>query len=104
MGNFAASFSSKSMPSPGFSFEGASVEGIDRLVQHHVGEFMLQKASAAAIRRVREHRAAGHRTILITAAAEPFIRPLSPLFDVVIGAELQVREGRYTGFGPAVGG
>jgi alcohol-forming fatty acyl-CoA reductase len=79
-------------------YEGASVEGIDRLVEHHVGEFMLQKASAASIRRVREHRAAGHRTILITAAAEPFIRPLSPLFDVVIGAELEQRDGRYTGF------
>ena len=62
-------------------YEGASVEGIDRLVASHVAEFMLQKASAAAIRRIREHRAAGHRTILITAAAEPFVRPLSPLFD-----------------------
>ena len=40
-------------------YEGASVEGIDRLVANHVGEFMLQKASAAAIRRIREHRAAG---------------------------------------------
>ncbi|MGZ5128696.1 MAG: HAD-IB family phosphatase [Actinomycetota bacterium] len=79
-------------------YEGASVEGIDRLVEHHVGEFMLQKASAASIRRVRAHRAAGHRTILITAAAEPFVRPLSPLFDVVIGAELEQRDGRYTGF------
>ncbi len=78
-------------------YEGAIVEGIDRLVASHVGEFMLQKASAAAIRRIREHRAAGHRTVLITAAAEPFIRPLGPLFDVVIGAELEVRDGRYTG-------
>ncbi len=79
-------------------YEGASVEGIDRLVSDHVGEFMLQKASAAAIRRIRAHRAAGHRTVLITAAAEPFIRSLAPLFDVVIGAELAVRDGRYTGF------
>ena len=79
-------------------YEGASVEGIDRLVREHVGEFMLQKASAAAIRRIREHRAAGHRTVLITAAAEPFVRPLAPLFDVVIGAELEERDGRYTGF------
>jgi HAD superfamily hydrolase (TIGR01490 family) len=79
-------------------YEGASVEGVDRLIQEHVGEFMLQKASAAAIRRIREHRAAGHRTILITAAAEPFVRPLEPLFDIVIGAELEVRDGRYTGF------
>ena len=79
-------------------YEGASVEGIDRLVASHVTEFMLQKASPAAIRRIREHRAAGHLTILITAAAEPFVRPLSPLFDVVIGAELEQRDGRYTGF------
>ncbi len=79
-------------------YQGASVEGIDRLVADHVGEFMLQKTSAASIRRVREHRAAGHRTILITAAAEPFVRPLAPLFDVVIGAELQAKDGRYTGY------
>ena len=43
-------------------YEGASVEGIDRLVANHVGEFMLQKASAAAIRRVRDapRRRASH--------------------------------------------
>jgi fatty acyl-CoA reductase len=80
-------------------YEGASVEGIERLVDRHVGEFMLQKASPAAVRRIREHRAAGHRTLLLTAAARPFLKPLEPLFDVVIGAELQVdEEGRYTGF------
>ena len=35
---------------------------------------------------------------MITAAAEIFVRPLSPLFDVVIGAELEERDGRFTGF------
>ncbi|MDP9330216.1 MAG: HAD-IB family hydrolase [Actinomycetota bacterium] len=79
-------------------FEGASVEGVARLVDRHVGEFMLQKASAASIRRVRDHRAAGHRTILITAAMEAFVKPLAPLFDLIIAAELEVRDGRYTGF------
>jgi fatty acyl-CoA reductase len=79
-------------------YEGASVEGVERLIDHHVGEFMLQKASSAAIRRIREHRAAGHRTILITAAAAIFVRPLVPLFDIVIGCELEERDGRYTGF------
>jgi HAD superfamily hydrolase (TIGR01490 family) len=80
-------------------YEGASVDGIGRLVDRHVGEFMLQKASPAAIRRIREHRAAGHRTLLLTAAARPFLKPLEPLFDVVIGADLQVDgDGRYTGF------
>jgi HAD superfamily hydrolase (TIGR01490 family) len=79
-------------------YEGASVAGIDALVRGHVAEFMLQKAFPSAIRRVREHRAAGHRTVMITAAAEPFVRPLAPLFDVLIGAELEQRDGRYTGF------
>ncbi|MEP6973013.1 MAG: HAD-IB family hydrolase [Actinomycetota bacterium] len=79
-------------------YEGASVEGVQRLIDHHVGEYMLQKASGASIRRIREHRAAGQRTILITAAAEIFVRPLAPLFDIVIGCELEVRDGRYTGF------
>jgi HAD superfamily hydrolase (TIGR01490 family) len=79
-------------------YEGASVEGVQRLIDGHVGEFMLQKASSAAIRRIREHRAAGHRTVLITAAAEIFVRPLAPLFDIVIGCELEERDGRYTGF------
>jgi HAD superfamily phosphoserine phosphatase-like hydrolase len=59
---------------------------------------MLQKVSAAAIRRIREHRAAGHRTMMITAAAEPFVQPLAPLFDEVIAARLEVREGSFTGY------
>ena len=79
-------------------YEGASVEGVDRLIDEVVSEFTLQKTSAAAIRRVREHRAAGHRTILITAAAEPFVRPLAPLFDEVVAAKLAVKDGRYTGY------
>jgi fatty acyl-CoA reductase len=79
-------------------YEGASVAGVDELIEHHVAEFMFQKASPAGIRRIREHRAAGHRTIMITAAAEPFMRPFAPLFDLLLGAELEVRDGRYTGF------
>ncbi len=79
-------------------YEGASVAGVEALIHGHVAEYMFQKASPAAIRRVREHRAAGHRTIMITAAAEVFVQPLAPLFDVLIGAELEERDGRYTGF------
>ena len=79
-------------------YEGATVEGVARLVEDVVSEFMLQKVSAASVRRIREHRAAGHRTILITAAAEPFVQPLAPLFDEVVAAKLAVEDGVYTGF------
>ena len=67
-------------------------------IDEHVGEFMLQKASAAAIRRIRDHRAAGHRTLLITAAAERVRAPARAAVRPVIGAELEERDGRYTGF------
>jgi HAD superfamily hydrolase (TIGR01490 family) len=79
-------------------YEGATVEGVERLVEEVVSEFMLQKVSAAAVRRIREHRAARHRTIMITAAAEPFVQPLAPLFDEVVAARLAVEDGVYTGF------
>ncbi len=79
-------------------YEGATVEGVDRLVEEVVSEFMLQKVSAASVRRIREHRAAGHRTIMITAAAEPFVKPIVPLFDEVVAAKLAVEDGVYTGF------
>jgi alcohol-forming fatty acyl-CoA reductase len=79
-------------------YEDATVEGIDRLVDEIVSEFMLQKLSAGAGRRVREHREAGHRTILITAAAEPFVQPIAPLFDEVVAAKLAVKDGVYTGY------
>ena len=73
------------------------MDGIDRLIDEQVGELVLRRLSAPAVRRIREHRAAGHRTILITGALECFIRPLRPLFDDVLAARLDRVDGRFTG-------
>ena len=78
-------------------YEGASVEGVRRLVEDHVAELILQRAAPAAIRRVREHRRHGHVTILITGALDVFIEPLAPLFDDVRASRLAVVDGCYTG-------
>jgi HAD superfamily hydrolase (TIGR01490 family) len=78
-------------------YRGASVEGIRRLLDDHVGELLLRRVSPPAIRRIREHRAAGHRTVLITGALDCFASPIAPLFDVVIATKLAERDGRYTG-------
>ena len=75
----------------------ASVEGLDRLMDEQVGDLILRRLSAPAVRRIREHRAAGHRTILITGALHCFARPLEPLFDEIVAARLATRNGRYTG-------
>ncbi len=50
-----------------------------------------------AIRRVRMHRAAGHRTVLITGALDFIVKNLEPLFDDIICPSLEQHDGRYTG-------
>ena len=51
----------------------------------------------AAVRRIRDHRAAGHRTVLLTGAIRPLTRPFAPLFDEIVAADLAVADGRCTG-------
>jgi HAD superfamily hydrolase (TIGR01490 family) len=61
-------------------------------------DLILAKSFPAAIRRVREHRALGHRTVLITGALDFVIDPLRPLFDDIVCAALSVRpDGTYSG-------
>ena len=79
-------------------YQGASVEGLRRLVEDQVAEMVLQRISPAAIRRIREHREAGHGTVLITGALDVFVQPLAPLFDEIVAAHLAIEDGRYTGY------
>ncbi|HVT63602.1 MAG TPA: HAD-IB family hydrolase [Mycobacteriales bacterium] len=79
-------------------YEGASIEELNRIVDEHVRTSMLAKLSPAAVRAIRDHRAAGHRLVLVTGAITPLTRPLAPLFDEVVTAELAVdATGRCTG-------
>ena len=62
-------------------------------------DLLLAKAFPAGIRRVREHRALGHRTLLITGALDFVLGPFRPLFDDVVCAHMTVSgpDGRLTG-------
>jgi HAD superfamily hydrolase (TIGR01490 family) len=79
-------------------YEGASADSLRRVVDEVVAPFILRRISPAAVRRIREHRAAGHRTVLVTGALEPFVSPLRPLFDDVVAARVVVEDGRLTGY------
>jgi fatty acyl-CoA reductase len=80
-------------------YEGADLEQLNRIVDETLAEHVLERLSGAAVRRIREHRAAGHTTILITGAVRPLTRPLEPLFDRIVAADLAVDDrGRCTGF------
>ncbi|MEM7325955.1 MAG: HAD-IB family hydrolase [Actinomycetota bacterium] len=78
-------------------YDGASVAEMDRLGAELLADHILTKAFPAALRRVREHRRLGHRTVLITGALNIVVNPLGPLFDDVICSEMSQEDGRYTG-------
>ncbi|HEX3538905.1 MAG TPA: HAD-IB family hydrolase [Acidimicrobiales bacterium] len=78
-------------------YEGAPVERLRHDSWELWSDLLLAKAFPAGIRRVREHRRLGHRTLLITGALDVAIEPLRPLFDDVMCATLGVTNGRYTG-------
>ena len=78
-------------------FEGLPVsaaEALGRECFHHVTALRL---APEAVRRIREHRRAGHRVVLVTGALEFIVAPLEHLVDEVVPARLLVRDGRYTG-------
>ncbi|HLR84773.1 MAG TPA: HAD-IB family hydrolase, partial [Nocardioidaceae bacterium] len=80
-------------------YEGARLADLNEIVDAALTDHVLARLAAAAVRRVREHRAAGHRTVLITGAIRPLTRPLAPLFDHIEAADLAVDDtGVCTGF------
>jgi len=79
-------------------YEGASVAQLQEDSAEMLSQLILTKSYPAAIRRVREHRALGHRTVLITGALDFVVEPLRPLFDDIVCASLAVgADGRYLG-------
>ena len=83
-------------------YEDAPVDQLATDSTELFSELILTKSFPAAIRRVREHRALGHRTVLITGALDFVVEPLRPLFDDIVCASMSAepdRHGRlrYTG-------
>ena len=78
-------------------YEGAPVEQMAEDSGEMFSDLILTQAYPAAIRRVRQHRAAGHTTVLITGALDFIVEPLRPLFDHIVCAELAHSNGIYTG-------
>jgi HAD superfamily hydrolase (TIGR01490 family) len=75
----------------------APVEQVEADAWELFSDLLLMKSFPAGIRRVREHRRLGHRTVLITGALDFVVAPLRPLFDDVVCARLGRDGGRLTG-------
>ena len=84
-------------------YRGAPVDQIELDAVALMNQLIMTKSFPQGLRRVREHRAAGHRTVLITGALDFAVAGLKPLFDEIIAAEMTVRpDGTYSGEMPAV--
>jgi alcohol-forming fatty acyl-CoA reductase len=79
-------------------YEDAPVAQIAEDTVEMLNQLILTKSFPEGLRRVREHKAAGHRTVLITGALSFNVAGLKPLFDEIIAAEMTVRpDGTYSG-------
>ena len=78
-------------------FDGAPTDRIDADCAEMLSDLIITKSFPQGIRRVRQHRQAGHTTLLITGALDFVVAPLRPLFDHIIAAEMGSRDGVYDG-------
>ena len=78
-------------------YAGVDAARISELADEVLGELVLRRLLPGAVRRIRAHRAAGHRVVLITASLDVVVRPLAPLADVVVAARLAEKDGSLTG-------
>ncbi|GAB3814625.1 HAD-IB family hydrolase [Tessaracoccus terricola] len=80
-------------------YAGADLAELENFVEEHLSPFILDRTSPEAIRRIREHREAGHTTVLMTGVIRPLTRPFEGLFDHIVAADLATDEdGVCTGF------
>ena len=78
-------------------YKGAPVAELEAAAAEMLSHLIVTKSFPAGLRRVRAHRAAGHKTVLITGALDIAVGPLRPLFDEIIAAKIGQRNGKLTG-------
>ncbi|WP_018559430.1 MULTISPECIES: HAD-IB family phosphatase [unclassified Streptomyces] len=79
-------------------YRGMPVARLEEVVGRGYADTMLRHTCADAVARIREHRAAGHRTVLVTGSIGLLAAPLAGLFDEVVGSSMHVRDGVLTGY------
>ncbi len=79
-------------------YDGLDYEVMKRLGREALDAVTLRRIYPEGMRRIREHKRAGHRVLLLTGALDVVVEPLAELLDVEVDcAHLLVRDGRLTG-------
>ncbi len=79
-------------------YDGLDPDEMRRLGREALNEVTLRRIYPEGMRRIREHKRAGHRVLLLTGALDLVVEPLAELLEVEVdSAHLLVRDGRLTG-------
>ena len=79
-------------------YEGLDPDVMKRLGREALDAVTLRRIYPEGMRRIREHKRAGHRVLLLTGALDVVVEPLAELLEVEVDcAHLLVRDGRLTG-------
>ncbi len=78
-------------------YEGAPADRVRIDAVELWSDLLSLRAFPEGLTRLREHRALGHATVLITGALDFVVEPLRPLFDEIVCAELGEKDGELTG-------
>jgi phosphoserine phosphatase/nucleoside-diphosphate-sugar epimerase len=79
-------------------YEGMPAARLETAVRGGYTDLLLAHTSADALRRVAEHHAAGHRTVLVTGSIGVLAEPLADLFDEVVAGSMHEEHGTLTGY------
>lgn len=79
-------------------WQGVNVADIEHVVAGAWGRHLVGSLRPGALTRIEEHRAAGHRTVLVSGSLDLFAAPLAPLFDEVAASRMEQRDGVLTGY------
>jgi fatty acyl-CoA reductase len=79
-------------------YDGLDFEIMKRLGREALNAVTLRRIYPEGMRRIREHKRAGHRVLLLTGALDVVVEPLAELLEVEVDcAHLLVKDGRLTG-------
>jgi len=79
-------------------YEGMPVSRLEKIVEGGYGDTMRRHTSVEALEAVHRHKAAGHRTVLVSGSIELLAKPFVNLFDDVVASSMHDRDGVLTGY------
>jgi HAD superfamily hydrolase (TIGR01490 family) len=78
-------------------YEDAPAAELATLGREAFDSFVLPRCFPEAMRRIRDHKAAGHTVVFLTGALDFTVAAMQPLADEIKAARLEIVDGRYTG-------